>query len=52
MEMSGQLHASAALPPGKSLWYPPDRRLAGPRAALDAVVKRKNLVCRFQYDVF
>jgi hypothetical protein len=30
MEMSGQLHAPAALPQGKSPWYPLDRRLGGP----------------------
>jgi hypothetical protein len=29
MEVSGQLHASAALPQGKNLWYPLDRRLGG-----------------------
>jgi hypothetical protein len=29
MEVSGQLHAPAALPQGKSLWYPLDRRLSG-----------------------
>jgi hypothetical protein len=28
-------------PQGKSTWYPLDRRLDGPRAVLDAVVKRK-----------
>jgi hypothetical protein len=28
-------------PEGKSPWYPLDRRLGGPRAVLDAVVKRK-----------
>jgi hypothetical protein len=28
-------------PQGKNLWYPLDRRLGGPRAVLDAVVKRK-----------
>jgi hypothetical protein len=42
MEVSGQLHAPAALPPGKEplvpIWWE-----AGwaPRAVLDAVVKRK-----------
>jgi hypothetical protein len=30
MEVSGQLHDPAALPPGKSPWYPRDRRLGGP----------------------
>jgi hypothetical protein len=29
MKVSGQLHAPAALPPGKSSWYPLDRRLGG-----------------------
>jgi hypothetical protein len=28
-------------PQGKSLWYPLDRRLMGPRVILEAVVKRK-----------
>jgi hypothetical protein len=31
MEVSGQLHASAALSQGKSPWYPLDRRLGGPQ---------------------
>jgi hypothetical protein len=31
MEVSGQLHASAALPPGKEPLYPLDRRLGGPQ---------------------
>jgi hypothetical protein len=34
MEVSGQLHFPAALPPGLVGWV-------GPRAVLDAVVKRK-----------
>jgi hypothetical protein len=29
MEVSGQLHAPAALPKGKSPWYPLHRRLGG-----------------------
>jgi hypothetical protein len=32
MEVSGQLHALAALPQGKSPWYPLDRRLSGPQS--------------------
>jgi hypothetical protein len=32
MEVSGQLHASAALSQGKSPWYPLDRRLGGPQS--------------------
>jgi hypothetical protein len=31
MEVSGQLHAPAALLPGKEPCYPLDRRLGGPR---------------------
>jgi hypothetical protein len=31
MEVSGQLHAPAALPPGKVPWYPSDRNLGGPQ---------------------
>jgi hypothetical protein len=30
--VSGQLHAPAALPPGKELRYPLDRRLGGPQS--------------------
>jgi hypothetical protein len=30
MEVSGQLHAPAALPPRKRPWYPLDRRLGEP----------------------
>jgi len=29
MEVSGQLHAPAAFPQGKSHWYPLNRRLGG-----------------------
>jgi hypothetical protein len=29
MEVSGQFHAPAASPRGKSTWYPLDRRLGG-----------------------
>jgi hypothetical protein len=32
MEVSGQLHVPAALPPGKKPWYPLDRRLGGPQS--------------------
>jgi hypothetical protein len=32
MEASGQLHVPAALPPGKELQYPLDRRLGGPQS--------------------
>jgi hypothetical protein len=32
MEVSGQLHAPAALPQRKSSWYPLDRNLGGPQS--------------------
>jgi hypothetical protein len=32
MDVSGQLHAPAALPQGKSPWYPLDRKLGGPQS--------------------
>jgi hypothetical protein len=32
MEVSVQLHALAALPPGKSPWYPLNRGLGGPQS--------------------
>jgi hypothetical protein len=34
MEVSRQLHAPAALPPGNEPWYPLDRRLGGPQSLL------------------
>jgi hypothetical protein len=40
MEVSGQLHAPAALPPEKEPSVFIDKRLGGPRAGLDAVAKR------------
>jgi hypothetical protein len=42
----GQLHAPAALPPGKSPRYPLDRRLGGPHIGLDDVEKRKFFTLR------
>jgi hypothetical protein len=42
MEMNGQLHAPAALPPGKEHLIPIwTGGWVGPRAVLDTVVKRK-----------
>jgi len=32
MEVSGQVHATSALPPGKNLQYPLDRKLGGPHS--------------------
>jgi len=32
MDMSSQLHAPAALLPGKQLQYPMDRKLGGPQS--------------------
>jgi hypothetical protein len=42
MEVSGQLHAPAAFPQGKSRWYPLDRRLGGPQSSSGRDGKEKN----------
>jgi hypothetical protein len=42
MEVSGQLHAPAALPPGKEPWYPLVRRLAGPHSRSGRGGEEKN----------
>jgi hypothetical protein len=42
MEVSGQLHAPAALPQGKSSWYPLDRRLGGPQSQPGRGGEEKN----------
>jgi hypothetical protein len=42
MEISGQLHAPALLPPRKSLWYPLDRRLGGPQRWFGRGGEEKN----------
>jgi hypothetical protein len=51
MEVSGQLHAPAALPPGKSPWYPLDRRLGGPQSRSGRGVGQNLLAvgCRMQH---
>jgi hypothetical protein len=43
MEVSGQLHAPAALPPGKSPRRLCDRSLGGPQNRFDEIVRRKML---------
>jgi hypothetical protein len=42
MEVSGQLHAPAALAQGKSPWYPLDRRLDGPQSRSGRGGEEKN----------
>jgi hypothetical protein len=42
MEVSDQLHASAALPQGKSLWYPLDRRMGRPQNRSERGGEEKN----------
>jgi hypothetical protein len=42
MEMSGQLHAPAALSQGKSYWYSLDRRLSGPQSRSERGGEEKN----------
>jgi hypothetical protein len=41
MEVSGQFTSQSLYPQGKNPWYPMARRLGGPQAGLDMVVKRK-----------
>jgi hypothetical protein len=43
MEVTGRLHAQAALPPsqGNITWCPLDNRLGGPQSRLGTVEKRK-----------
>jgi hypothetical protein len=45
MELSGELHTPAALPPGKSPWYPLERRLGGLQSQSGRGGEEKN----FQY---
>jgi hypothetical protein len=42
MEASGQHHAPAALPQGKSPYYPLDRRLGGPQSRSGRSSEEKN----------
>jgi hypothetical protein len=42
MEVSGQLHIPAALPHGKSPWYPLDRRVGGPQSHFGRGGEEKN----------
>jgi hypothetical protein len=42
MEVSGQLHAPAALLPRKDPWYPLDRRLGGPQSRSGRGGEEKN----------
>jgi hypothetical protein len=43
MELSDQIHAPAALPPGKELQVPLDRRLSGPQSRSGRCGAEKNL---------
>jgi hypothetical protein len=45
MEVSGQLHAPATLPPEKSPWLPLDRRLGGPQSQSGCSGEEKNSQC-------
>jgi hypothetical protein len=42
MEVSDQLHAPAALPPGKDPWFLLDRRLGGPQSRSGGGGEEKN----------
>jgi len=41
MEVSGQIHASAALPPGNNSCHPLDRRFGGPQSRSGRDVEEK-----------
>lgn len=41
MDIRGQLHSSAALPPDSGSWYRSDRRLGGSRADMNMVAKKE-----------
>jgi len=47
VELSGQLHALAALPRVNSPQHTMDRKLVRPRAGVDAVAKRKNPITAY-----
>jgi hypothetical protein len=42
MEVSGHIHTPAAIPQGKSPWYPLDRRLGGPQSRSGRGGEEKN----------
>jgi hypothetical protein len=42
MEVSDQLHASAALSPGENPWYPLGRKLGGPQSRSGRCGEEKN----------
>jgi hypothetical protein len=42
MQVSGQLQTPGALPPGKKIRYPLDRRLGGPQSQSGRGVEEKN----------
>jgi hypothetical protein len=44
MEASGELHASAPVPPGKDPRYPSDRRLGEPHSLSGPYGEEKNLL--------
>jgi len=44
MEVSGQLHAPAALPQGRSTWYPLYRRLGGSQSQSEHGILGKYVV--------
>jgi hypothetical protein len=45
MEVIGQLHDSATLPQGKSLWYPLERRLEGFQSQSGCDDEEKKYLC-------
>jgi len=49
MEVSGEIHYSAALPPGKSLCYPMDIGLSGPQNCSERGSRKDNPCFCFCY---
>jgi len=47
MEVSGQVHTTAALPQGKNLWYPLFRRLSGPQSRVGRGGEEKILCVNY-----
>jgi hypothetical protein len=50
MEVSGQIHAVAALPLGKQPWSSLNRRLGGPQSRSGCCAKERNLLPQKLFD--
>jgi hypothetical protein len=50
LEVSGQLHSSATVFPGKNLQYPLDKRLAGPESQQFIHLKKQHITQNLVHD--